>query len=74
MFCMNPGTNMASFSISEHVLEALNSLFGYVPKGHKSWIDAICIDQSNPAEKAHQIAAMPRLYSQAQQVLCWLGA
>jgi hypothetical protein len=45
-----------------------------VPKGHKSWIDAICIDQSNPAEKAHQIAAMPRLYSQAQQVLCWLGA
>ena len=74
MFCRNPGSNMASFSISEHVLEALNSLFRYVPGGHRIWIDAICIDQRNPTEKAHQIAAMPRIYSQAQQVLCWLGA
>jgi len=65
---------MASFSISEHVLEALNSLFAYVPKRHKIWIDAVCIDQSNSTEKAHQIAAMPRIYSQAQEVLCWLGA
>jgi hypothetical protein len=74
MFCQNPGSNMASFSISEHVLEALNRLFGFVPKRHKIWIDAICIDQGNPTEKAHQIAAMPRIYSQAHEVLCWLGA
>lgn len=74
IFCMNPGSNNASFSISEHVLEALNSLFGHVPRRQRIWIDAICIDQRNPTEKAHQIAAMPRIYSQAQQVLCWLGA
>jgi hypothetical protein len=74
IFCKNPRSDLASFSISEHVLEALNSLFGYAKQNLKIWIDAICIDQDNPTEKAHQIAAMPRIYSQAEQVLCWLGA
>jgi WD40 repeat protein len=75
MFCKNAQSpSLDSFSISEHVLEALNSLHRYVPQGLKIWIDAICIDQNNSAEKAHQIAAMPRIYSQAEVVLCWLGA
>lgn len=73
IFCKNTGSDLASFSISEHVLEALNNLFAYVPSGQKIWIDAICIDQKNPVEKAHQIASMQRIYSQSQQVLCWLG-
>jgi hypothetical protein len=37
------------------------------------WIDAICIDQENPVEKAHQIQFMAMVYSQAYRVLVWLG-
>lgn len=37
------------------------------------WIDAVCIDQSNDAEKSVQIPLMSEVYKQAQQVLVWLG-
>lgn len=37
------------------------------------WIDAICIDQSNIAERNHQVALMGSIYSQATQVVVWLG-
>jgi len=36
------------------------------------WADAICIDQTNVAEKNHQIPLMGRIYSQASAVLVWL--
>lgn len=74
IFCKNPDDDPASLSVSEHVLEALNSLFEYVNHSYRIWIDALCIDQANAEEKAHQIATMPKIYSQAQKVLCWLGA
>ena len=37
------------------------------------WIDAICIDQSNPDERNHQVQMMSRVYTRAQQVCVWLG-
>ncbi|KAK4452234.1 HET-6OR heterokaryon incompatibility protein (het-6OR allele) [Podospora aff. communis PSN243] len=37
------------------------------------WIDQICINQSNPAEKGPQVALMGKLYASASQVLVWLG-
>ncbi|CZR53667.1 uncharacterized protein PAC_03547 [Phialocephala subalpina] len=37
------------------------------------WIDAICINQDDKAEKARQIPLMGEIYSQARQVLVWLG-
>ena len=37
------------------------------------WIDAICIDQSNGAEKESQIPLMKRIYSTASLVIIWLG-
>lgn len=37
------------------------------------WVDAVCIDQSNNEEKAHQIAQMRRVYSEAKLVCIWLG-
>lgn len=45
---------------------------------HKSfgtllWIDAICIDQNNTAERNHQVQQMGRIYSAAKTVLVWLG-
>jgi Heterokaryon incompatibility protein (HET) len=40
------------------------------------WIDAVCINQGeneDNKEKAQQIQIMPRIYSQANRVLVWLG-
>jgi hypothetical protein len=37
------------------------------------WIDALCIDQSNPSERIHQVAQMGNIYSEASAVHAWLG-
>ncbi|KAI3556498.1 HET domain-containing protein [Colletotrichum abscissum] len=37
------------------------------------WIDAICIDQSNVAERGHQVGQMASIYRGAEQVIIWLG-
>jgi hypothetical protein len=37
------------------------------------WVDAICIDQSNTAEKNDQVPRMQMIYESADRVLVWLG-
>jgi hypothetical protein len=37
------------------------------------WIDAVCIDQTSSFEKSHQIPKMPDIYSNAWNVVVWLG-
>ncbi|KAH7092431.1 heterokaryon incompatibility protein-domain-containing protein [Paraphoma chrysanthemicola] len=37
------------------------------------WIDAICINQEDEAEKFEQIARMHKIYGQAETVWAWLG-
>lgn len=37
------------------------------------WIDALCIDQTNIAERNHQVQQMGLIYSRAKEVLSWLG-
>ena len=37
------------------------------------WVDAICIDQGNVAERNHQVQQMAELYSKAQQVFVYPG-
>jgi hypothetical protein len=37
------------------------------------WVDAICIDQDNSTEKNHQVQQMGRIYSNAAEVIAWLG-
>lgn len=37
------------------------------------WIDAICIDQRDVAEKNVQVEMMARIYREAEQVLVWLA-
>jgi hypothetical protein len=37
------------------------------------WIDAVCIDQQNVAERNHQVQQMALIYQQAKRVLIWLG-
>lgn len=37
------------------------------------WIDAICINQQDPDERASQVKLMDRIYSQATYTIIWLG-
>ncbi|KAF2193343.1 hypothetical protein K469DRAFT_550406, partial [Zopfia rhizophila CBS 207.26] len=37
------------------------------------WIDAICIDQTNLAERSHQVSLMGGIYKCAEEVVVWIG-
>jgi hypothetical protein len=37
------------------------------------WIDALCIDQENIAERQHQVQQMGTIYGKATEVISWLG-
>ncbi len=37
------------------------------------WADAICIDQTNEAEKSHQVGHMGEIYRSCERVYLWLG-
>ncbi|KAL5313020.1 hypothetical protein ACEPPN_019446 [Leptodophora sp. 'Broadleaf-Isolate-01'] len=37
------------------------------------WVDSICINQGNEAEKQWQVGLMQRVYSQAEKVVAWMG-
>ncbi|KAK0101309.1 hypothetical protein ONS95_006486 [Cadophora gregata] len=37
------------------------------------WIDAVCIDQSNMAERSEQVSKMRTIYHSANYVVVWLG-
>lgn len=37
------------------------------------WVDSICINQNDVAERAAQVAIMGQIYRQAQTVVIWLG-
>lgn len=37
------------------------------------WIDAICINQSDPGEKSSQVRLMQHIYAASTQTLIWLG-
>ncbi|KAK5746235.1 hypothetical protein LTR17_000970 [Elasticomyces elasticus] len=37
------------------------------------WIDALCVNQSDPLERASQVLLMKQIYSTAHRVVVWLG-
>jgi hypothetical protein len=43
-----------------------------LPKSY-IWIDALCINQEDEAEKSQQVQRMGQIYKRAQLVLMWLG-
>lgn len=38
------------------------------------WIDTICINAQDPVENSRQVQLMPEIYSDASEMLVWLGA
>ena len=58
------------------VTQNLATALPYLRKEDKPrvfWIDAICVNQQDRAERGHQVKRMAAVYSMANQVIVWLG-
>ncbi|KAF9773493.1 hypothetical protein IL306_008680 [Fusarium sp. DS 682] len=64
--------NGESLPLSQTLLDLFNSLKKKSSK-FTLWIDAICINQEDTAEKEFQVPLMGRIYSCTKEVLVWLG-
>lgn len=64
--------NNQSLPLSKSADNVLQGLISHnLDKYH--WIDQVCIDQENVAEKSKQVAMMGNIYSSAYRVIAWLG-
>ena len=61
-----------ALAITPNLAEALRYL-RYEDRSRVLWIDAICVDQKNTAERGHQVLRMADIYRQAGRVIVWLG-
>ncbi|KAI1339422.1 HET-domain-containing protein [Xylariaceae sp. FL0016] len=61
-----------AFEVTRNLAAALRRL--RARKGYRYlWVDALCINQADEAERGSQVARMGLIYRQAEQVLIWLG-
>ncbi|KAI1374589.1 HET-domain-containing protein [Hypoxylon crocopeplum] len=58
--------------VTQNLAVALKHL-RYVDKPRAMWIDALCINQADEAEKGPQVAMMGEIYRLAYRVVAWLG-
>ncbi|UPK99817.1 hypothetical protein LCI18_010752 [Fusarium solani-melongenae] len=74
-----PSITLTTYQISDVTTPSYNALsYTWGPPrrnapGKPVWIDALCINQSNTAERQPQVSAMDRIYNGASTVLIWLG-
>jgi len=61
-----------TISVTSNLLAALHQ-FRSRSRALTLWIDAICINQADNAEKDKQVVLMRRIYVSARRVLIWLG-
>ncbi|KAF2007239.1 HET-domain-containing protein [Amniculicola lignicola CBS 123094] len=61
-----------SIAVTENCHAALRNL-RHPSKNMVLWVDAICIDQQHISERNHQVNLMSSIYSQASQVLVYIG-
>jgi hypothetical protein len=62
-------------SVTANLESALRALAGDDAFGsrYKLWIDAICINQVDDQERAHQVQKMREIYSGSWAVIAWIG-
>jgi hypothetical protein len=70
----NPDEGFATqrFRITRNLYAALYAL-RFPQDDRVLWIDAICISQSDPKEKTHQVGLLSLIFSSAAEVVVWLG-
>ena len=65
--------NDKALDVEENVHNALRVMRYYMNVPARIWIDCICINQKDEAEKSGQIPLMPYIYGRAFTTLIWLG-
>ncbi|KAH8781806.1 heterokaryon incompatibility protein-domain-containing protein [Hyaloscypha sp. PMI_1271] len=63
---------LSHLAISRNLFIALQHL-SFTKKPRLLWIDAICINQDDVAERSEQVKKMASIYGSAQLVILWLG-
>lgn len=58
--------------VTANVRQILNDISSF-QRDRWLWIDIVCINQTDPAEKQNQVEMMGEIYRRAKRVICWLG-
>jgi len=61
-----------SFNVTTNLFDALQHVRS-TEEAITIWVDAICINQGDNAEKSGQVALMDEIYKQCEKVYIWLG-
>ncbi len=69
--CVDPA-NEGELGIGKGLAKAL-AAFRLTEQTRRIWVDALCINQKDVAERQSQVRLMGAVYSKAEHVLCWLG-
>ncbi|KAF8858581.1 HET-domain-containing protein [Acephala macrosclerotiorum] len=64
--------NQLKLPITANLDAALRRL-RYPDRARRLWVDAICINQADDAERSHQVQNMQEIYACASRVIIWLG-
>ncbi len=78
-YCWGTATDRLSMTLNgkpfftpSSAAEALRYM-RYTSKPRVLWIDALCINQADLSERAHQVTFMGHIYSRATRTVVWLG-
>lgn len=61
-----------TLTVRKNLYDALQTL-RHVEMARRLWVDAICINQRNSAERAQQVQLMGLIYEQCRLCIVWLG-
>ncbi|GKU06031.1 heterokaryon incompatibility protein or allele [Fusarium langsethiae] len=64
--------NGQAFEVQPNLYDALVELQASCPET-PIWVDALCINQSDPIERCSQVSVMNQIYGKANRVVVWLG-
>ena len=70
------GSAQNNSSTALAITESLHAALVHLRHSHDSiwlWVDQVCINQEDHAEKAEQVRLMGLIFAKAEQVLVWLG-
>lgn len=71
--CHPIDVNLQRFYVRENLWYALRQLLQLKHREQYFWIDAICINQNDDQERAHQVNMMRDIFASADKTIAWLG-
>ena len=72
--CQQVLINNKPFKVRQNLFDFLSMTYENQSSSQFYWIDALCIDQSNMAERNYQVVQMGEIYARAVCVHIWLGS